>query len=246
MPGDEREEAARSYVQAIPLYSSADRAVFEYFKNHKDAIDAETDSALTIALPEKIEHGDLSAIRDLFGIGTKRYPGLRRADLPCFWLEDAKRVHEIVRLPAQLDQIVAYVRSLADAATTQEGAKAIKAEALRSLDVNLVERSSFARLMMGALPVSKSNERLLAAVFGVIFVGAILALAVFFPTPTPFQYLVFRIVLAIAAAGFVSMTPGFLEVNVPNIARAGGALAVFLVIFFYNPAELAGWVAAPT
>jgi hypothetical protein len=63
-------------------------------------------------------------------------------------------------------------------------------------------------------------------------------LAIVFPKPYPFQYQVFRIVLALAAAGFVSMTPGFIEVRISTFLRAGGALAVFAIVYFYNPASL--------
>ncbi len=34
------------------------------------------------------------------------------------------------------------------------------------------------------------------------------------------------------------MIPGFLQVQLANSIRAGGALAVFIVVFFYNPAAL--------
>lgn len=54
---------------------------------------------------------------------------------------------------------------------------------------------------------------LLAFVFGVVFVTALLTLAVLFSEPTPFQYTVFRIVLALAAAGVAAVIPGILNVN---------------------------------
>jgi hypothetical protein len=58
------------------------------------------------------------------------------------------------------------------------------------------------------------------------------------PQPTSFQYTFFRVVLAAAAAGFVSMTPGFIQVKVSNWLRAGGALGVFVVVYFFSPAVL--------
>jgi hypothetical protein len=78
----------------------------------------------------------------------------------------------------------------------------------------------------------------MAFLFGVIFVVTMLVLAIEVPNPTPFQYTVFRVVLALAAAGVAAMIPGFLELTVPDWIRAGGALAVFVVVFFYNPANL--------
>jgi hypothetical protein len=92
------------------------------------------------------------------------------------------------------------------------------------------------------LDVNKSQQQIAAFAFGVIFIIVLLILAIKFPNPTPFQYLVFRIVLALAAAGVAAMIPGFLRVDVSNVVRAGGALGVFVVVFFFNPAKLTGVV----
>lgn len=73
---------------------------------------------------------------------------------------------------------------------------------------------------------------------GIVFLIILLALAIAIPNPTPFQYTVFRIVLALAAAAFAATIPGFLEVTVSGIARATGAIAVFLIVFFFSPARM--------
>lgn len=86
--------------------------------------------------------------------------------------------------------------------------------------------------------MNKKQQQIAAYAFGVVFVVVLLTIALFVPTPTSFQYLVFRIVLALATAGVAAMIPGFIEVSVPTFLRAGGALAVFAVVFFYNPAAL--------
>src|SRR5207249_652829 len=52
-------------------------------------------------------------------------------------------------------------------------------------------------------------------------------------------YQVFRIVLALAAGGVGAVIPGILNVNIPKVLTAGGALAVFVVVYFYSPAQLA-------
>ena len=83
---------------------------------------------------------------------------------------------------------------------------------------------------------SRSKERGAAFAFGVVAVGTILVLAVAIPEPKPFQYLVFRIVLAIAVAGVAAMIPGLFEIDVPVGVKAGGALGVFAAVFFLNPA----------
>lgn len=86
--------------------------------------------------------------------------------------------------------------------------------------------------------LSKQAQSIAASVFGVTFIVVLLVIAIFFPTPSPFQYTVFRIVLSLATAGVASMIPGVIEVEISDWLRAGGALAVFVVVFFYNPATL--------
>lgn len=87
-----------------------------------------------------------------------------------------------------------------------------------------------------------STETIMAFIFGVTFVVTLIVLAVRFPNPTPFQYNVFRTVLALAAAGVGALIPGLLNVELSRAAgllvRAGGALAVFVLTFFFNPAKL--------
>jgi hypothetical protein len=86
--------------------------------------------------------------------------------------------------------------------------------------------------------MNKGQQRIAAFGFGIAFVGVMLAIAFVISNPTPFQYLVFRIVLALAAAGIAAMIPGFLHVSFPPVIQAGGGLAVFAIVFFYNPAAL--------
>jgi hypothetical protein len=88
---------------------------------------------------------------------------------------------------------------------------------------------------------SANKGVILAFAFGVIFVTALLAFIVTVPNPTIEQFEVVRIVLALAAAGVAAMIPGFLNLQLGAGAdltlRAGGALAVFAVVYFYSPAH---------
>lgn len=93
--------------------------------------------------------------------------------------------------------------------------------------------------------MKKETSILLAFVFGVVFVVAILALAVWIREPTSFQYEVFRIILALAAAGVAAVIPGILNVRFGNWLKAGGALAVFAIVYFKSPARLAVQNQAP-
>ncbi len=88
-----------------------------------------------------------------------------------------------------------------------------------------------------------SSQIIIAFIFGATFVVALLVLAIVRPTPSPFQFLVFRITLSLAAAGVAAMIPGFINLEVsPSVGlviRAGGALAIFVIVFFFNPAPIA-------
>lgn len=118
-------------------------------------------------------------------------------------------MHEYKNLPIEIDQMLLHIMKLSQGDITKE------------------------------LEEQKRRERRLAFTFGVVFVTVILILAIFFPKPTPFQYDVFKIVLALAAAGVAVEIPGFLKVKVHKFVRAGGAIAVFVIVFFFSPAQLA-------
>ncbi|QXI35285.1 hypothetical protein [Pseudomonas promysalinigenes] len=83
-----------------------------------------------------------------------------------------------------------------------------------------------------------NSDKLWAFIFGVIFVSIMLLIALFVSNPTAFQYKVFQTVLALAGAGVGARLPGFIEVKAKGFLRAGGALAVFALVYFWNPAAL--------
>src|SRR6266481_4054305 len=80
-------------------------------------------------------------------------------------------------------------------------------------------------------------ERPAIFVFGVAFVICLIALAIFFPNPSAFQYATFKTVLALAAAGVAALIPGLLNIDLPAV-RAGGALAVLILVYEFSPASL--------
>ncbi len=63
----------------------------------------------------------------------------------------------------------------------------------------------------------------------------ITALIVFIPCPTSSQYEVFHTFLALCAAGLGAVIPGFLNVEYKGVLRAGGALALFVLVFWGGP-----------
>jgi hypothetical protein len=79
-----------------------------------------------------------------------------------------------------------------------------------------------------------------AYAFGVVFVTVLIVLAIGFPRPTPFQQQTFRVVLSLAAAGVIAMVPGAINVKIDSgiglAIRAGGAVAGFVIVYFFDPA----------
>jgi MFS family permease len=75
----------------------------------------------------------------------------------------------------------------------------------------------------------KNGEKITAFVFGVVFVVVMLYIALYVPNPTETQWFVFRVVLALAAAGVGALLPGLLTVQAPPYVRAGGALPLFVI-----------------
>lgn len=84
--------------------------------------------------------------------------------------------------------------------------------------------------------MSRKLQIWLSFIFGVVFICVLIAIALFKPDPSDFQYTIFRTVLALAGAGVAAVIPGFIQANVGTWIRAGGALAVFVIIYFWIPA----------
>jgi hypothetical protein len=82
---------------------------------------------------------------------------------------------------------------------------------------------------------NRARDRLILFGSGVVFLLVILGIAIFVPNPSEFAASVFWVVLALAGAGFSAFLPGALNVELPLGAKAGGALAVFLIIYFFGP-----------
>ncbi len=82
----------------------------------------------------------------------------------------------------------------------------------------------------------------LAFTFGATFLATIMGVAVFVRDPSPLLITVIKITIALAAAGVSATMPGFLSFSFSPMAsaalRAGGALAVFAIVFFFTPAGL--------
>src|SRR5262245_45991837 len=81
-------------------------------------------------------------------------------------------------------------------------------------------------------------EKITAFACGVVFVVLMLMVAIAIPNPSATQWFVFRVVLALAAAGIGAVIPGLIVVNVSKVVRAGGAIALFVLVYMLNPPQL--------
>jgi 4-amino-4-deoxy-L-arabinose transferase-like glycosyltransferase len=103
---------------------------------------------------------------------------------------------------------------------------------------------------MGASTVKRDGERRLsiwlAFAFGCVCVAVILALTFTGDRLDDRRFEVLRIVLALAGGGIGGVIPGFLDLGTKAgrkwTLRAGGGLAVFVVLYFWSPAH---WVTMP-
>ncbi len=81
----------------------------------------------------------------------------------------------------------------------------------------------------------------LAFLFGCLALAAVLWLAFRNDSLSDQQFEILRIVLALAGGGVGAVIPGFLDVTLKASSklalRAGGALAVFVVLYFWSPAH---------
>lgn len=74
--------------------------------------------------------------------------------------------------------------------------------------------------------------------FGCVFVAVVLYIALRVPNPTPTQWFIFRVILALAAGGIGAVLPGLISVTVSPYIRASGAVALVFLVFWFNPPKL--------
>jgi hypothetical protein len=87
-------------------------------------------------------------------------------------------------------------------------------------------------------------EKTALLLFAIFFILLLLLLVLAVPYPTEAQWRVFNLVLALVAAAMATMLPGVLHLQFTPWLKAGGALAVFALVFLVKPAGLV--VANPT
>lgn len=97
-----------------------------------------------------------------------------------------------------------------------------------------------------------STQAWLAVGFGVAFVALIAAVAIWLTSmnrePPVFAVFLFRVIIALAAAGVGAILPGLLNVTINGNGLAVSAtagLALFVIIFFVNPPGLISKASEP-
>lgn len=75
----------------------------------------------------------------------------------------------------------------------------------------------------------------ITALVGVAFLVAMLVVSLAVPNPTETQWFVVRMALSVSAAGIGVVFPGLIFVNVGRYVRAGGAIALFVLVYCLNP-----------
>lgn len=76
---------------------------------------------------------------------------------------------------------------------------------------------------------------LLAFMFGTTFLLIMIVFAVLVKNPSPIEFTAFMVTISLSAAGIGAAIPGLLEVRFKRILRAGGAIALFVIVWFYQP-----------
>ncbi|MES2542502.1 MAG: hypothetical protein V4583_18265 [Pseudomonadota bacterium] len=237
---DRLQKNERPYFQAIILYAPSDDVVATYISSSRAELDELTGPVLTVILSEPVINNASNWLSGVFP-GTsahERFSGLKRTDLPCVWLEDGLGGAAAIHLDRSDLKVPKILRGLTEACVDAKSVDEVVQRYNTWADSADLGRAALVAALKEKF-MSAGKQKLIAAIFGSAFMVVLLAIAVFIPSPTETQFFIFRVVLAAAAAGFVSMVPGFLNVEVGSVVRAGGALAAFVLIYLVNPAELA-------
>lgn len=87
------------------------------------------------------------------------------------------------------------------------------------------------------------DKRNLGGMTAVSWAGIVLLLvglvaAIFVSNASAFQQWAVRVIIAIGAAMTATVIPGLLNINIPTYVAAGGALAVIVLIYLFNPPKI--------
>jgi hypothetical protein len=98
------------------------------------------------------------------------------------------------------------------------------------------------RVVETLMAVKRSRLDGLLLILAFLLLAASMYFMYFVPTLTDRQFGVLRIIMALAGAGFAATMPGFLDLRLKAGnelgLRATGALGVFIILYFFSPAQL--------
>jgi hypothetical protein len=80
-----------------------------------------------------------------------------------------------------------------------------------------------------------SHDKVAAFAFGTVFIALLLFMVKANEKISPEAFTIFRIILALAAGGIGAVVPGVLDVRMKGFLRAGGAMGMFAVVYFFSP-----------
>jgi hypothetical protein len=83
-----------------------------------------------------------------------------------------------------------------------------------------------------------STVQIVAVVIGVILLLLLLFLVFWRRDLTRAEYTFTRIITALAVSCVAVILTGFLTIDIKGFIQAGGALAVFVIVYFYAPADM--------
>jgi hypothetical protein len=101
------------------------------------------------------------------------------------------------------------------------------------MTTNLKEETDFKNI-----GPKKVDDKYIAIGLGFFFVILIIIISLFIPCPSSSQYNIFRIVISISIAGIATIIPGSFEIKINPKLTATGALAIFMFVYHYDPAQL--------
>ncbi len=83
------------------------------------------------------------------------------------------------------------------------------------------------------------NQDLLRKAFytGIFFILIVLLLNVIIENPNPYLYSTFKLVLSMGAAAFALGLTGILKIEIGQVVKTSGAIAVFVLVFYVYPTE---------
>ena len=81
----------------------------------------------------------------------------------------------------------------------------------------------------------------MAFAFGIVALLILFAVALYTENPSPLLIMVSRVTLALACASVVAVLPGYIHLELSQrgaiALRAGGAIAIFVLVYLFNPAS---------